>query len=65
MKHSHKCGLTASGEIPWGCGAIFSHEDRLPAFGEIPFLKAHLCPFCGKGPWYFKLKGIALKGDSK
>lgn len=49
-RHTHQCGVTVTGRIvDYGCGREFSHQRN----EGKKIHEDHLCPYCGKGPWYF------------
>lgn len=48
--HRHKCGYSAAGDLP-GCGQVFEHE-MIPVPKHVRVSSSHMCPNCGKGPWY-------------
>lgn len=51
--HTHRCGLTALGELEgYGCGHEWSHDDRL----RWDWMD-HYCPVCGRGPFTVQVGG--------
>lgn len=50
--HLHQCGWTVLGFLDFGCGHIWKHTGQ----EDENIVRSHMCPKCGKGPWYM-LKG--------
>lgn len=49
-EHSHKCGWTALGQLPQGCGHVWTHKTVREYIPED-----HFCPKCGFGPMTLRI----------
>lgn len=53
--HYHQCGRMTGGIIPgYGCGYVWRHQGPKPK-STIEYMERHMCPDCGRGPWYYVL----------
>lgn len=52
LLHRHQCGLTSFGKIGIGCDHQWSHTTLDAKPGTPEYARAHMCPQCGRGPWY-------------
>ncbi len=54
-EHTHQCGRIYSGMISgYGCGHVWSHtRDESRSMKDD-----HMCPQCGRGPWYTRVESI-------
>lgn len=51
-RHPHQCGRVRDGWLEgYGCGTLWFHK-RDPT---VSLAADHMCPMCGKGPWYYEL----------
>lgn len=56
IPHYHQCGRITDGMIPgYGCGHVWQHRDETKVKSGKVSIRKHLCPECGKGPWYYVL----------
>lgn len=54
--HEHRCGLDIEERGREGCGYVWSHApcDPLQPCTSEENEERHMCPRCGRGPWYTK-----------
>lgn len=50
--HFHQCGRVHGGWLEgYGCEYLFKHTYTK----ELSLVSQHMCPACGRGPWYYEL----------
>lgn len=59
--HPHRCGEGQDGfDSTRGCGHIWDHP-RVDSSPDHVHARNHICPKCGKGPWYY-VAGSVMRG---
>lgn len=64
--HEHKCGFTRGLRAPEegrdgeGCGHVWGHD--ADNYGKT---NPHICPACGRGPWYTHWKGEKFERETR
>lgn len=54
--HYHQCGRIIEGMVKdYGCGHVWQHRGESKVKTGKVSIRHHLCPECGKGPWYYVL----------
>lgn len=51
--HKHECGITAFGPLAdYGCGYRWEHTAPSMTVTGRTKSSEHMCPACGRGPWF-------------
>lgn len=59
--HPHRCGEGKDGfDSTRGCGHVWDHP-RVDSSPDAVHARNHICPKCGKGPWYY-IAGSVMRG---
>jgi hypothetical protein len=52
--HAHKCGFDPRHPEHAGCGHVWEHGEE-----NLKKETAHVCPACGRGPWWSHHNDVA------